>query len=91
MIALSHHETADTYAGVIAEPADGWRVIICKNRIQWILQRRRKGAGRRWEARGYFRTRKALIRLCTASCGQIDPAARCILDALPENFTEGAA
>lgn len=81
------HETADGYARVVARPCDGWRVIVCKDNVQWILQRRKKGGAERpWRAVGYFRTREALVRLCAASCWRMDPAAMAALTALPESF-----
>ena len=50
-------ETADNYAGVIAVLSDRWRVIVCKDGKQWILQRRKKsgGAERPWRSREYLR------------------------------------
>lgn len=78
-------ETSDNYAGVIAVLSDGWRVIICKDGIQWILQRRKKGGAQRpWRGQGYFRTRRALLRVCATSCDRIDPCAMAALVALPE-------
>jgi hypothetical protein len=38
------------------------RVIECKDAIQWILQRRRKGG--EWADLGYFRNRDVLIARC---------------------------
>ena len=85
--ARAAHETADGYARVVARLCDGWRVIACKDDLQWILQRRKKGGAERpWRAVGYFRTRDALMRLCAASCWRIDPAALAALGALPETF-----
>lgn len=85
--ARATHETADTYARVVARLCDGWRVIACRNDLQWIVQRRKKGGGEcPWRAVGYFRTRDALVRLCAASCWRIDPAALAALAALPERI-----
>jgi len=83
----SHHETADDYVSLIAQLCPRHRVIVCKDRIQWILQRRKKGgAERSWRGAGYFRTRDALIRVSASLCGRIDPAAMAILAALPSHF-----
>ncbi len=69
-----NHETADGYIGVIAVLSDQWRVIVCKDAIQWILQRRKRGGAERpWRGSGYCRTRQALIRLCATSCGRDRP------------------
>ncbi len=59
----SHRETDENYLGVIAREGD-WRVITCRDGIQWIMQRRRRSeraAGVRWEAVGYYLSRDVLI------------------------------
>jgi hypothetical protein len=48
-----------------------WRVIRCKDNVQWIVQRLHSGpetaATARWEGRAYCPgTREALIRCCEA-------------------------
>ena len=86
----SHHETSDTYAGVIAQLCPRHRVVVCKDAIQWILQKRKKGgAERSWRGVGYFRTREALVRVSASLCGRIDPAAMAVLVALPAQFGGG--
>jgi hypothetical protein len=83
----SHHETADNYVGIIALLCSCHRVIVCKDRIQWILQRRKNGGAERpWRGIGYFCTRDALIRVSATLCGRIDPAAMAILAALPSHI-----
>lgn len=81
------HETSDDYGRVVTVLAPGWRVVVCKDEVQWIIQRRKKGGARRpWRGVAYCRTRKALTRLCAASCSPLDPSAKAALDALPEVF-----
>lgn len=83
-----HHETAETYCGTVAQLCAGWRVIRCKDGLQWILQRRdATRAGRpRWRGASYFRTRDALMRAGRAVCERMDPAALAALAALPERI-----
>jgi hypothetical protein len=68
------------------ERDDGWpaivrdgdrRVIECKDRLQWILQRRRPNG--RWVDLGYFRNRDVLIARCGMTATAIE-----VLRALPE-------
>ena len=83
-----HHESADEYSGIIARLSASHRVIICKDRTQWNLQRRdgeRHGRAR-WAGVGYFLTREALVRASRALCARIDPAALAALAALPEHI-----
>lgn len=81
-----HHETADHYLRVVAQLNEHWRVIVCKDGIQYILQKRdaRRSGQPRWAGRSYHRDRKSLIRVSRALCGLIDPKAMAILEALPE-------
>lgn len=78
-----HHETADCYSGVVARLSGDWRVIRCKDDLQWILQRRKKGGAERpWRAVGFYLTRDALLR----ASARIDPAALAVLAALPDRI-----
>lgn len=45
------------------------RVIECRDRLQWILQRRRKGG--RWVELGYFRNRGVLIERSGLDCPEL--------------------
>jgi hypothetical protein len=77
-VAVSRIETADDYFRVIARLNRRWRVIECRNGIQWILQRRGSPEKVRrddWRGRSYCRTREALIRCTREYCGAIDTRA----------------
>lgn len=82
------NETDDTYCAVVAKLGDRWRIIRCRDDMQWILQRHEgQRHGRpRWTGDSYFRTRKALIRVCRAKAGDGDPIAWPTLLALPERY-----
>jgi len=84
--APSHRESDEAYRGVVALLNDRWGVIVCKDGIQWILQRQDAGKslhGAPWRGRSYCRTRQALIRDARYHAGDISPAALSILEALP--------
>ena len=59
---LDHRETSDRYLGEIHRQGQ-YRVILCKDGIQWIIQRQKRGAAARWQALGYCTSREALLRL----------------------------
>ena len=82
----SRKERDDRYDGVICQLNARWRVIICRQRIQWILQTAKAegGHGLVWRGVSYFRTRDALMRVCARLCERIDPAAWAALAALPD-------
>jgi hypothetical protein len=79
---MSQMESADNYIGLVAEPNGTWRVIECRNRLQWVLPRRND-----WRGRAYCRTSQALRR-CARLAGAIDPAAAVILAALPARIED---
>lgn len=59
------HETSDAYARALARLSDRWRVVACKDELQWIVQRRKEGGAERpWRAAAYFGNRDLLIRFC---------------------------
>ncbi|MGN6310416.1 MAG: hypothetical protein ACTHNN_12770 [Xanthobacteraceae bacterium] len=80
-----HRENADDYHRVVAVLNNRWRVIDCRDGIQWILQRRAgERHGRpRWDSWRYHRSRDALIASTGSLCGDIDPTAVAVLASLP--------
>jgi hypothetical protein len=59
---LDHRETSDRYLGEIHRQGQ-YRVILCKDGIQWIIQRQKSGPGAAWRALSYRTSRDALLRL----------------------------
>jgi hypothetical protein len=85
---LDHRESSDTYQGELLRLGD-WRVAICRDRIQWLLQRRRPGkagVGAAWDSLGFARTRAALLRLWRAHTGEDGSELRTLL---PEHVRKG--
>jgi hypothetical protein len=53
---MSRVETADNYSGFVAQLNSDWRVIACRDRVQWVLQRRGSPKMSRrddWRGRSY--------------------------------------
>jgi len=71
----THHETSDHYDDIIVVLTPRWRVIACRDRIQWIVQKR---------------SSKHLNKVATcSSLGLLtDAAATAVLEALPEFISE---
>jgi hypothetical protein len=81
-----HHETADSYLRVIVNLSARFRVIVCKDGIQWILQRRdaQRSGQRRWKGVRYCTEREALIRDCRTLVPNAYPSALKALEVLPK-------
>lgn len=90
---MNTSETADDYDGIVAQIDPDWRIIECRDRLQWILQRRgspKKPRRDDWRGRSYCRTSEALIRCTREYSGGIDPAAFAILAALPPSIVRSS-
>jgi len=61
-----HRETADGYQGEVLRRGD-LRIVLCRDGIQWIVQRRHRNAakpgGAAWEPLGYCATLTGLKRV----------------------------
>ena len=84
-------ERSDSYAGEILRAGD-WRVALCRDHLQWLLQRRRnprqEGATAAWDSVGFCRSRAALLRLWRAQTGEDGAALERLL---PEHIGQRAA
>jgi hypothetical protein len=86
---LSNRERDDGFSQVIVQLAPRWRVIVCKDYMQWIIQKRTAEPLHRgeWRGQSYVTSRNSLIRLCASLELLSDNVARATLDALPEQFS----
>ena len=84
--AVNRNESSDSYGDVVAVLNPKWRVIRCRDGIQWILQSRDSATAANgvWRGRSYCRTKEALLRVCAKHAGEINPTAAAILVALPD-------
>ena len=84
----SHRERDDNYVKIIAQLGPRWRVITCKDGVQWILQRRSVAPPNTgtWAGKSYSTTRSGLIAACSDRELLSEPAARQALDALPNRI-----
>ena len=85
----SYRERDDKYHDVVAQLDPRWRVIVCKDYLQWIIQKRTAEPLHRgvWRSQSYVTSRNSLIRLCASLELLSDPLARARLEALPEQFS----
>jgi len=87
---LSNRERDDSFCQVVVQLAPRWRVIVCKDHLQWIIQKRSAEPLHRgvWRGHSYVTSRNSLIRLCASLELLSDHTVRATLDALPDQFSE---
>ena len=86
---LSNRERDDGFSQVVVQLAPRWRVIVCKDHLQWIIQKRTAEplhAGV-WRGVSYVTSRSSLIRLCASLELLSDDTVCATLYALPEQFS----
>ena len=89
---MSRREEADDYRAIVVRLNDNWRVIECRDRIQWIVQQRsgtRHGQPR-WDGRKYYRTREGLLHHVRGLVAAGDTTTLALIESLPERI-EGSA
>ncbi|QND56607.1 hypothetical protein [Mesorhizobium huakuii] len=84
--APDRREKSDTYSGVVVQLNEKWRVIVCEDRIQWILQFRKGSFHGRpaWRGTSYCRAKAGLYRAIREKVGDISPGVEAQLAQLPD-------
>jgi hypothetical protein len=86
---MSRMESADEYSGLVVQFNPNWRIVECRDRLQWILQHRgspKKPRRDDWCGRSYCQTSEALRRCAREHAGPVDPSAAAVLAELPERI-----
>ena len=86
----SHRESNDNYSNVIVIFNSRWRLSLCRDGIQWILQQKEISHGMPWRGVKYFRSKEALLRVCGSLNLLSHDYNRHIIEALPDNITDVA-
>ena len=86
----SRRERDDDYGDVIVHIAPRWRVISCRDGIQFILQQRSVAPPNTgtWSGKSYSTTRSGLIAACSERELLSATLEGQLLDALPASFRE---
>ena len=82
----SHRERDDSYSKVIIQLAPRWRIIECRNALQWIIQHRSAKPLNRvyWLGMSYLTSRNKLIEVSTGLNLLLDASMKDVLAGLPE-------
>ena len=74
----THREGAPDYIFVVQVFSSDYRLVECRDSIQWIVQR---WTGNRWRGERFFRTKAALLKYVCSLGLSVDDLAD-----LPDNF-----
>ena len=81
-------EETDDYPRIAARLNPRWRVVSCRDSLQWILQSRcgQRAGLARWKSRFFCRSRGGLVSCCLEHAGPVGGAALALLLRLPSHF-----
>ena len=86
----THRESDDNYQWVAAMLTDDVRVILCKNALQYVPQRRHADGlrGATWRSLCYCAVKTSLIKACEGLESRSGPVSTAPLAVLPEKARE---
>ena len=83
----SHRERDNDYAYVVVQLAPRYRVILCPQGLQWIIQQREASHEAPWRAQEYHTSRESLLKACGKIGLLSDANAEAVLHALPDHVS----
>ena len=87
---LSHRERDNDFAYVVVKLAPRYRVILCPQRLQWIVQQQECSHAEPWRAKSYHTSRDSLLSACGKRDFLSDPNVEAVLHALPDHVRQMA-
>lgn len=81
---ISHRERDDAYVGTIVQFDPRWRLILCKDQTQWIIQKKESSHRGFWRGKQYLTCKDSVLK-ASRSLGLLsDPKVKAVLHALPK-------
>ena len=84
----SHRERDNNYADIVVQLAPLYRVILCPQGLQWIIQKKECSRSGHWRAEQYLTSRYSLIEACGKLGLLSDANAEAVLHALPDHVSQ---
>ena len=86
----SRRERDDNYADIVVILAPRYRVILCPQGLQWIIQKKECSRRADWRAEQYLTSRDGLIEACVKRGLLSNPNTEAVLHALPDHVSQVA-
>jgi len=80
---ISHREREDGYIATVVQFNQRWRLVLCKDQMQWIIQKRESSHQGFWRGKQYLTCKDSVLK-ASGSLGLLsDPKVKAVLHALP--------
>ena len=84
----SHRERDKNYADIVVQLTHRYRVILCPQGLQWIIQEQEASHEAPWRAKGFHTSRDSLLSACGKRGFLSDPNVEAVLHALPDHVSQ---
>ena len=84
----SYRERDNNYADIVVQLAPRYRVILCPQGLQWIVQQQECSHAAPWRAQEYHTSRESLLNACGKRGFLSDANAEAVLHALPDHVSQ---
>ena len=85
---ISHRERDDAYIGTIVQFSPRWRLILCKDQIQWIIQKKESSHRGVWRSKKYLTSRESVFEACGRLGLLSAPAIEAVIYTLPDHVSQ---
>ena len=83
-IHVSHRERDDAYVGAIVQFSPRWRLVLCKDQIQWIIQKKESSHRGFWRGKQYITCKTSVLEASGRLGLLCDPKVEAVMHALPD-------
>ena len=80
---ISHRERDDAYIGTIVQFSRRWRLILCKDQLQWILQKKESSHRGFWRSKQYLMCKDSVLEASVRLGLLYDASIKASIEALP--------
>ena len=84
----THRERDDAYIGAIVQFAPRWRLVLCKDQIQWIIQKKESSHRGFWRGKQYMTSKESVFEACGRLGLLSDANTEAVLHALPDRASD---
>ena len=82
---ISHRERDGAYTGKIAQFSPRWRLVLCKDEMQWIIQKKESSRRGDWRGKLYLTCKDSVLKASVRLGLLSDPKVDAVLHALPKH------
>ena len=85
---ISHREREDGYIATVVQFNQRWRLVLCKDQMQWIIQKKESSRRGDWRGKLYLTCKDSVLK-ASGSLGLLsDPEVEATLRRLPDQSSQ---